>query len=90
MITYTLQEVVNRSGLSEHTLRYYEQIGLLDYRHADITVAVCCHGVAHNLLPRTQAAKHLLGAVTVDCAGVHFSAAELVSVAFYEDPVAIL
>lgn len=30
MTTYTLQEVVNRSGLSEHTLRYYEQIGLLD------------------------------------------------------------
>ena len=27
---FTLQEVVNRSGLSEHTLRYYEQIGLLD------------------------------------------------------------
>jgi DNA-binding transcriptional MerR regulator len=27
---FTLQEVVNRSGLSEHTLRYYEHIGLLD------------------------------------------------------------
>src|SRR5690349_15848290 len=27
---YTLQEVVERSGLSEHTLRYYERIGLLD------------------------------------------------------------
>jgi MerR family transcriptional regulator, aldehyde-responsive regulator len=28
--TFTLQEVVQRSGLSEHTLRYYERIGLLD------------------------------------------------------------
>ncbi len=27
---FTLQEVVRRSGLSEHTLRYYERIGLLD------------------------------------------------------------
>ena len=27
---FTLQEVVNRTGLSEHTLRYYEQIGLID------------------------------------------------------------
>ena len=27
---FTLQEVVLRSGLSEHTLRYYERIGLLD------------------------------------------------------------
>ena len=27
---FTLQEVVERSGLSEHTLRYYERIGLLD------------------------------------------------------------
>lgn len=27
---FTLQEVVNRSGLSEHTLRYYEHIGLID------------------------------------------------------------
>ena len=27
---FTLQEVVNRTGLSEHTLRYYEHIGLLD------------------------------------------------------------
>ncbi len=27
---FTLQEVVNRSGLSEHTLRYYERIGLID------------------------------------------------------------
>ena len=27
---FTLQEVVQRSGLSEHTLRYYERIGLLD------------------------------------------------------------
>jgi DNA-binding transcriptional MerR regulator len=27
---FTLQEVVARSGLSEHTLRYYERIGLLD------------------------------------------------------------
>ncbi|GAC1368756.1 MAG: hypothetical protein NVS2B12_26310 [Ktedonobacteraceae bacterium] len=26
---FTLQEVVQRSGLSEHTLRYYERIGLL-------------------------------------------------------------
>ncbi|WP_149404455.1 MerR family transcriptional regulator [Dictyobacter arantiisoli] len=26
---FTLQEVVERSGLSEHTLRYYERIGLL-------------------------------------------------------------
>lgn len=30
MDTFTLQEVVERSGLSEHTLRYYERIGLLD------------------------------------------------------------
>src|SRR5947209_1841797 len=29
-IHFTLQEVVQRSGLSEHTLRYYERIGLLD------------------------------------------------------------
>jgi len=28
--SFTLQEVVQRSGLSEHTLRYYERIGLLD------------------------------------------------------------
>jgi MerR family transcriptional regulator, aldehyde-responsive regulator len=27
---FTLQAVVQRSGLSEHTLRYYERIGLLD------------------------------------------------------------
>jgi DNA-binding transcriptional MerR regulator len=27
---FTLQEVVERSGLSEHTLRYYERIGLLN------------------------------------------------------------
>lgn len=27
---FTLQEVVQRSGMSEHTLRYYERIGLLD------------------------------------------------------------
>lgn len=27
---FTLQEVVKSSGLSEHTLRYYERIGLLD------------------------------------------------------------
>lgn len=27
---FTLQEVVSRSGLSEHTLRYYENIGLID------------------------------------------------------------
>lgn len=27
---FTLNEVVQRSGLSEHTLRYYERIGLLD------------------------------------------------------------
>ncbi len=27
---FTLQEVVLKSGLSEHTLRYYERIGLLD------------------------------------------------------------
>ena len=26
---FTLQEVIERSGLSEHTLRYYERIGLL-------------------------------------------------------------
>jgi DNA-binding transcriptional MerR regulator len=32
---FTLQEVVNRSGLSEHTLRYYERIGLLDQVHRD-------------------------------------------------------
>ncbi len=32
---FTLQEVVNRSGLSEHTLRYYEQIGLLDKVNRD-------------------------------------------------------
>jgi DNA-binding transcriptional MerR regulator len=30
MNTFTLQEVVERSGLSEHTLRYYERIGLLE------------------------------------------------------------
>jgi DNA-binding transcriptional MerR regulator len=30
MDIFTLQEVVRRTGLSEHTLRYYEQIGLLD------------------------------------------------------------
>jgi MerR family transcriptional regulator, aldehyde-responsive regulator len=30
MTYFTLQEVVQRSGLSEHTLRYYERIGLLD------------------------------------------------------------
>jgi DNA-binding transcriptional MerR regulator len=30
MDTFTVQEVVERSGLSEHTLRYYERIGLLD------------------------------------------------------------
>lgn len=29
-IHFTLQEVVQRSGLSEHTLRYYEHIGLLE------------------------------------------------------------
>ncbi len=27
---FTLQEVVARSGLSEHTLRYYERIGLVE------------------------------------------------------------
>ena len=27
---FTLQEVVQQTGLSEHTLRYYERIGLLD------------------------------------------------------------
>lgn len=27
---FTLQEVVNSSGLSEHTLRYYERIGLIE------------------------------------------------------------
>jgi DNA-binding transcriptional MerR regulator len=32
---FTLQEVVERSGLSEHTLRYYERIGLLDQIHRD-------------------------------------------------------
>jgi len=32
---FTLQEVVNRSGLSEHTLRYYERIGLLDQVQRD-------------------------------------------------------
>jgi DNA-binding transcriptional MerR regulator len=32
---FTLQEVVARSGLSEHTLRYYERIGLLDQVHRD-------------------------------------------------------
>lgn len=32
---FTLQEVVDRSGLSEHTLRYYERIGLLDQIHRD-------------------------------------------------------
>lgn len=26
----TIKEVANRTGLSEHTLRYYERIGLLD------------------------------------------------------------
>jgi DNA-binding transcriptional MerR regulator len=30
LTSFTLQEVVLRSGLSEHTLRYYERIGLLD------------------------------------------------------------
>ncbi|MBZ0292382.1 MAG: MerR family transcriptional regulator [Anaerolineae bacterium] len=32
---FTLQEVVERSGLSEHTLRYYERIGLLNKVHRD-------------------------------------------------------
>lgn len=32
---FTLQEVVDRSGLSEHTLRYYERIGLLDHIQRD-------------------------------------------------------
>ena len=32
---FTLQEVVQRSGLSEHTLRYYERIGLLDTVNRD-------------------------------------------------------
>ncbi len=32
---FTLQEVVDRSGLSEHTLRYYERIGLLEPVHRD-------------------------------------------------------
>lgn len=32
---FTLQEVVERSGLSEHTLRYYERIGLLDQVQRD-------------------------------------------------------
>jgi DNA-binding transcriptional MerR regulator len=32
---FTLQEVVLRSGLSEHTLRYYERIGLLDTVNRD-------------------------------------------------------
>ncbi len=32
---FTLQEVAQRSGLSEHTLRYYERIGLLDGIHRD-------------------------------------------------------
>lgn len=35
MTYFTLQEVVNRSGLSEHTLRYYERIGLLDHVNRD-------------------------------------------------------
>src|SRR5437868_3471094 len=34
---YTLQEVVERSGLSEHTLRYYERIGLLDTVNRDFS-----------------------------------------------------
>jgi DNA-binding transcriptional MerR regulator len=32
---FTLQEVVQRSGLSEYTLRYYERIGLLDTVNRD-------------------------------------------------------
>jgi DNA-binding transcriptional MerR regulator len=32
---FTLQEVVERSGLSEHTLRYYERIGLLERVNRD-------------------------------------------------------
>jgi len=32
---FTLQEVVVRSGLSEHTLRYYERIGLLEQVERD-------------------------------------------------------
>ena len=32
---YTLQEVTDRTGLSEHTLRYYERIGLLDQIRRD-------------------------------------------------------
>ncbi|HTK08822.1 MAG TPA: MerR family transcriptional regulator [Ktedonobacteraceae bacterium] len=32
---FTLQDVVQRSGLSEHTLRYYERIGLLDRVNRD-------------------------------------------------------
>lgn len=35
MDTFTLQEVVERSGLSEHTLRYYERIGLLEHVKRD-------------------------------------------------------
>lgn len=35
MNTFTLQEVVERSGLSEHTLRYYERIGLLEQVQRD-------------------------------------------------------
>ena len=35
MDSYTLQEVVERSGLSEHTLRYYERIGLLEQVRRD-------------------------------------------------------
>lgn len=27
---FTLQQVVDRSGMSEHTLRYYERIGLIE------------------------------------------------------------
>lgn len=37
MSYFTLQEVVNRTGLSEHTLRYYEQIGLLDKVERDLS-----------------------------------------------------
>jgi DNA-binding transcriptional MerR regulator len=35
LLHFTLQEVVQRSGLSEHTLRYYERIGLLDWVRRD-------------------------------------------------------
>lgn len=34
---FTLQEVVQRSGLSEHTLRYYEPIGWINGQRIEVS-----------------------------------------------------